>query len=470
MTFNLTDLLQQNRGRARRLSEAHVNPVFCNVLEMIGFQHEYTQGEGCYVTAADGTRYFDALSGYGVFSMGRNHPVICDAIRQAVDAQLPSLVQMDTFLLSGLLAERLTATCPDTIQHAFFTNSGTEAVEGALKFCRAATGRQRILFQPSAYHGLTMGSLSINGDESFREGFGSLLPGASKINFENLEQLESELLTESVAAVVLEPIRGKGVLYPQDDKLYTKIQALCRKTGTLLVCDEVQSGLGRTGKWWAFEHWNLQPDIITCAKALSGGLVPVGAILYTHEIYRKVFSRLDRCVVHSSTFGQNALAMAAGLAALQVIQEENLTQLAAERGATLMEGLNHLQQKHQFIHDIRGKGLMVGIEFGPPKSLMLKPAWSLLHAAENGLFAQAVVMQLYKNHHILTQVAGHHQEVIKLIPPLIMTEDEVYRIVNALDAVLQECTKFPGPVWSVGKQLAGAAAKQHWLKHSKQHA
>jgi acetylornithine/succinyldiaminopimelate/putrescine aminotransferase len=352
----------------------------------------------------------------------------------------------------------------------FFTNSGTEAVEGAIKFCRAATGRQRILYQPSAFHGLSTGSLALNGDESFREGFGSLLPGATKVDFNNLEQVEAELLTESVAAVVMEPIRGKGVLFPNSETLYQQIQTLCRKTGTLLVCDEVQSGLGRTGKWWAFEHWALEPDIITCAKALSGGLIPVGAILYTNDIYKKVFSRLDRCVVHSSTFGQNALAMVAGLASLQVIEEEGLITNAKKCGDLLLEGLKRLQEKHQFIYDVRGKGLMIGIEFGSPKSLLLKPAWSLLHAAENGLFAQAVVMQMFKNHKILTQVSGHHQEIIKLIPPLNMTEEEVHMIINAFDAVMTECSSFPGPVWSVGKQLAGAAAKQHLLKRAKQPA
>lgn len=470
MKFNLSEQLAQHKGSARQLHEAHTNPVFCNVLEMIGFQHEYVSGEGSYLTTQDGTRYFDSLSGYGVFSMGRNHPVIADAIHQALDAQLPSLAQMDTFLLSGMLAEKLKAVCPDQIGHVFFTNSGTEAVEGAIKFCRAATGRQRVLYQPSAFHGLSTGSLAMNGDESFREGFGSLLPGATKVDFNNLEQVEAELLTESVAAVVMEPVRGKGVLFPKSETLYQQIQALCRKTGTLLVCDEVQSGLGRTGTWWAFEHWALQPDIITCAKALSGGLVPVGAILYTNDIYKKVFSRLDRCVVHSSTFGQNALAMVAGLAALQVIEEEGLIAKAKARGDLLLEGLKQLQAKHQFIYDVRGKGLMIGIEFGSPKSLMLKPAWALLHAAENGLFAQAVVMQLYKDHKILTQVAGHHQEIIKLIPPLNMTEEEVHMIINAFDAVMTQCASFPGPVWSVGKQLAGAAAKQHLLKRAKQPA
>lgn len=461
MTFNLKELLSQSTGKARALHEKNVNPVFCRVLEMIGFAHEYTEGEGCYLTALDGTRVFDGLSGYGVFGMGRNHPVICQAIKDSMDLKLPNLVQMDTCLLSGMLAEKLIQCAPGhRLEHVFMTNSGTESVEGAIKFARAATGRPRILFSKGAFHGLSTGSLALNGDESFRESFGDLIPGMDRTDFEDLESLEHELKKEDIAAVILEPVRGKGVFYPKDDAVYPTIQKLCREHGTLFIADEIQSGMGRTGKMWACQHWNLEPDILVCAKALSGGIVPVGAILYSDAVYKKVFSRLDRCVVHSTTFGQNVFAMAAGLASLHVFEEENLIERSAQRGERLLAGLRKLQDKHEFIYEVRGKGMMVGVEFGSPKSLLLKPAWAILHAADNGLFSQAVVMQLYKDHHLLTQVAGHHQEVVKLLPPLIATEEEVDWIVSAFDKVLDECRKFPGPVWSVGKQLVGAAAKQ----------
>ncbi|HQH71357.1 MAG TPA: aspartate aminotransferase family protein, partial [bacterium] len=383
------------------------------------------------------------------------------AIEQALQMDLANLVQMDTYVLSGLLAEKLIHKAPGTrLQHVFFTNSGTEAVEGAIKFARGATGRPRILFSQGAFHGLSTGSLALNGDESFREGFGELLPGAEQADWNQLETLERELKKKNIAAVVLEPVRGKGVYFPQDDAVYPTLQKLCRENGTLFIVDEIQSGLGRTGRWWACQHWNLEPDILVCAKALSGGLIPVGAILYSDEVYRGVFSRLDRCVVHSSTFGQNALAMVAGLAALHVLEEENLVERSARQGERLLAGLRNLQNRHELIHDTRGKGLMAGVEFGPPRSLRLKPAWTLLHAAQNGLFAQAVVMRLYQTHSILTQVAGHHQEVVKFLPPFIITDEEVDRILSALDEVMQECSRFPGPVWSVGKQLAGAAVRQ----------
>ncbi|MBI1388060.1 MAG: aminotransferase class III-fold pyridoxal phosphate-dependent enzyme [bacterium] len=462
MSFDLRALLSDHIGQARSLHDQYGNAVFAQVLELIGFTHEYTHGEGAYLTTLDGRRVFDGLSGYGVFGMGRNHPVIKDAIRQALDVNLPNLVQMDCVMLSGLLAKELIELAPgDRLQRVFFTNSGTEAAEGAIKFARAATGRPRILFSKGAFHGLSTGSLALNGDESFREGFGDLLPGCERADWNDLEAIERELKSETVAAVVLEPVRGKGVFYPKDDAVYPEIQRLCRATGTLFVADEIQCGLGRTGEWWACDHWNLAPDILLTAKALSGGIIPIGAILYSEDVYRKVFSRLDRCVVHSSTFGQNTTAMVAGLASLRVLKEENLIERSAAQGEKLLSGLRELQNRHEFIHEVRGKGLMIGVEFGSPRSLTLKPAWALLHAAENGLFSQAIVVQLFKNHNLLTQVAGHHQEVVKMLPPFIISDDEITMILNAFDAVLGECRRFPGPLWSFGKQLAGAAAKQH---------
>lgn len=462
MSFDLRALLSDHEGQARSLFEENMNPVFSRVLEMIGFCHEYTQGHGATLTTVDGRVIFDALSGYGVFGMGRNHPVINDALRQALELNLPNLAQMDNCLLAGLLARKLISVAPgDRLRHVFFTNSGTEAMEGALKFARGSTGRKRVLYSKGAFHGLSTGSLALNGDESFREGFGDLLPGCESVRLDDLGAMDRELKTRAVAAVVFEPIRGKGVYYPEDDSIYPAIQRLCRETETLLIADEIQCGLGRTGEWWACQHWNLAPDLLLTAKALSGGQVPIGAILYSNDVYKKVFNKLDRCVVHSSTFGQNTLAMVAGLAALRVIETEGLVERSARQGERLLAGLRTLQEKHEFIHAVRGKGLMTGVEFGPPRSLRLKPAWMLLHGAQNGLFAQAVVMQLFAEHDILTQVAGHHQEVIKFLPPYIITDDEVDRIVTAMDRVLEECRRFPGPVWSVGKQLASAAARQH---------
>lgn len=221
----------------------------------------------------------------------------------------------------------------------------------------------------------------------------------------------------------------------------------------MLICDEIQTGLGRTGRMFGFEHWNLAPDIITLAKSLSGGYVPCGAIVTRREIYQKTFSRMDRCVVHSTTFGRNNLAMACGLAALDVIDDEKLVENSARVGALLMERIDSLRAKHSFIKEVRGKGLIIAIEFHEPTEFKLKMGWKLLHKVDKVLFAQMVVTQMLSKHRILTQVAGHAMDVVKILPPLIIGEKEVEMFVNALDDVLTECRKFPGPMWEIGNNF-----------------
>jgi acetylornithine/succinyldiaminopimelate/putrescine aminotransferase len=401
----------------------------------------------------DNAAYLDFLSGYSVFNIGRNHPVVKQAIRDVLDLDLPNMVQMDCSLLSGLLAEAITKRTPPHLDAVFFCNSGTEAMEGALKFARAATGRKRVLSLASAFHGLSLGSLSLMGCESFTEGFGPLMADwDTRIELDDIASLERELSKRDVAAFVIETVQGKGCKAPAGD-FFVRAQELCRKFGTLVISDEVQTGLGRTGKMFGFEHWNLEPDIITLAKTLSGGYVPCGAIVTRREIYQKTFSRMDRCVVHSTTFGRNNLAMACGLAALEVIDSEKLIENSARMGALLREKIEGLRAKHSFIKEVRGKGLMIGIEFHEPTEFKLKMAWKLLHKVDKVLFAQMVVTQLLSKHRILTQVAGHAMDVIKILPPLIIGETEVNKFVEALDDVLTECRKFPGPMWELGQNF-----------------
>jgi acetylornithine/succinyldiaminopimelate/putrescine aminotransferase len=264
------------------------------------------------------------------------------------------------------------------------------------------------------------------------------------------------LRSREVAALVIETVQGKGCQTPKTE-FFNRAQELCRKYGTLLISDEVQTGLGRTGKMFGFQHWNLEPDIITLAKTLSGGYVPCGAIVTRRDIYQKTFSRMDRCVVHSTTFGRNNLAMACGLAALEVIEDEKLIENSAKIGALLMERVDALRTKHSFIKEVRGKGLMIGIEFHEPQEFKLKMAWKLLHKIDKVLFAQMVVTQMLSKHRILTQVAGHAMDVMKILPPLIIGEKEVDMFVNALDDVLTECRKFPGPMWELGNNFVKAA-------------
>lgn len=457
--FNLSRIIAERAGENYSLHEQHMNRTLVKVLRTIGFDQVYTRAQGSYLYDTEGRDYLDFLSGYGVYNIGRNHPVVAQAIRDTLDQDLPNMVQMDCALLSGLLAEKLIELTPPHLDAVFFCNSGTEAVEGALKFARGATGRHRILSLTGAYHGLTYGALSCTNNGNFQEGFGPLLPGAEMVRYGDLNDLEDKLRQGDVAAFIAEPVQGKGVYFPTND-YFPQAQELCRRYGALFIMDEVQTGLGRTGKLWAFEHWNLEPDIITVAKALSGGYVPAAAFVTRRDIHQRVFSRLDRCVVHSTTFGRNNLAMACGLATLHVIQHEKLVENAAWAGQLFEEKLRALQAKHELIQDIRVKGCMIAVEFGEPRSIKMKLAWKGIHAVDKGLFPQMVVTPLLTRHRVLTHVAGHNLDIVKALPPLIVGETEINRFVNALDEVLKDCTRLPGPMWDFGKNLVQTAIKQ----------
>jgi ornithine--oxo-acid transaminase len=463
-SFDLKKIVSERIGENYDLHEKHVNPTLVKVFRTIGFDKVYTKAKGQYLWDKDGNRYLDLLSGFGVFSIGRNHPVIAQAIRDVLDLDLPNMVQMDCSFLSGLLAEQLLKRCPPHLDAVFFCNSGTEAVEASLKFARAATGRQKLAYLDHGWHGLSMGSLSIMGNAEFREGFGELLPGV-EVPYGDLDALERALSKRDIAVLAVECIQGKGVRIPADDYL-PGVQALCRKYGTLLFCDEVQTGYGRTGKFFAFQHWGLEPDIVSTSKALSGGYVPVGAMLTRRTIYQKVFNRMDRCWVHSSSFGRNNLGMAVGLAMLHVLETENLVERSAVQGKKLMDAINALKPKHEVLMEARGKGCMIGIEFHEPRSLKLKMAWKMIHAAHDGLFAQMVVMPLLQKHHMLTQVSGNHGDIIRILPPFVITDEDIADFVRALDDVLSDCHKLPGPMWDLGANLVKAAMANRGKKES----
>ncbi len=362
MAFDLKEMVAARLGENYQLHERHINRTLVAAQRVIGFDKVYARAEGAYLYDMDNAAYLDFLSGYSVFNIGRNHPVVKQAIRD-VDARVP---------------------------------------------------------------------------------------------LDDLDALDRQLRSRDVAAFVIETVQGKGCKSPKTD-FFVRAQELCRKYGTLLISDEVQTGLGRTGKMFGFQHWNLEPDIITLAKTLSGGYVPCGAIVTRREIYQKTFSRMDRCVVHSTTFGRNNLAMACGLASLEVIDSENLIENSAKMGALLMGTIDMLREKHSFIKEVRGKGLMIAIEFHEPQEFKLKMAWKFLHKIDKVLFAQMVVTQMLSKHRILTQVAGHAMDVLKILPPLIIGEREIDLFVSALDDVLTDCRKFPGPMWELGNNFVRAA-------------
>jgi ornithine--oxo-acid transaminase len=376
--------LDAQQGRQYELHERHLNPAFVKMIRTIGFDKNYVRGEGPWLFDAEGRRYLDLLTGWGVFALGRNHPRVRSILQQVLSRDMPNLVRMDCSLLAGLVAEKLTQrACADSgrdLTRVFFCNSGTESIEAAIKFARCYTRKPRILFCDHAFHGLTVGALSLNGSDFFRERFGSLMPDTSKVTFNDLAALEKALDRKDTAAFVVEPVQGKTCAVASDGYL-AEAGRLCRKAGALLVADEVQCGLGRTGQWFAYQHWpGTEPDIVCVAKALSGGYVPVGAVVTTPRIMDSVFDSMEHCVVHSNTFGQNDLAMAAALATLQAMEEDRIPANAARLGTKVIACLTEIGRTCPFVFEVRGKGLMFGIDFQRPKGpLRLTAAWDALH-------------------------------------------------------------------------------------------
>lgn len=435
----------------------HVNPQWVRLLDLLQMNHQYVHCEGAELFTADGRRILDFLSGYCVHNTGHNHPEIISALQAELQRSGPAMLQSHVPELAGELAAKLCERAGGQVNKVFFCSSGSEGVEAAIKFARAHTGREGLLYASGAFHGLTCGALSLMGDPFWKEGFGPLLPGTQEIPFNDIAALEKELATRRYAALVLEPIQGEaGIRLPQRDYL-KQAQALCRRYGTLFVLDEVQTGLGRTGKFLAAHHYGVEPDMIVLAKALSGGLIPVGAVLMTDDIYCSVYDSLKRAIVHTSTYSENALAMRAGLATLEVLENENLAQRADDWGDYLRSELREAIGNFEMVSEVRGAGLMCGIEFRPPKSLRLRVPFETFRRIHPGMFGQMMVMRMLRNHDILTQICGNNFMVLKAAPPLVATKQQIDDFVRAISAVLHEVHSSSMTFWSDAIGLARRA-------------
>jgi acetylornithine/succinyldiaminopimelate/putrescine aminotransferase len=462
MPFELKKVLEERKGENFTLHSKYVNPQLPRVLGTIEFDRFFEKGEGCYLIDEKGERYLDFLSGFGVFALGRGHPAIVQALHDALDADLPNLVQMDCALLPGVLAEQLVTRSHPGIERVFFTNSGAEAIESAIKFARAATKRTRILYCDHAFHGLTTGALALNGGREFRSGFGPLLPGADMIPFGDIAALRRELRRGDVAAFVVEPIQGKGVnLAP--DEFWLEAQSVCRQYKALMVLDEVQAGMGRSGTFHCHEQFGITPDIITISKALSGGYVPVGAMLCSADVSDAVFSTMDRAVVHSSTFSQNQLAMVAGLATLAAFDDEDILDRVQRTGKAFTKALQPLVDRYEFLHEVRGMGLMIGLVFGEPTTPALRRRFRVVEALRSALFSQMIVVPLFHRHRILTQVAADNMNVVKLLPPLIAGDEEVELFADALEDVLRSAEDGSSLIFEFGKTMAKGSLHKYRL-------
>ena len=401
--------------------------------------------------------------GFGMFNVGRNNARIRKVLVDALELQTPGSVQLGVSLLPGLLAEELLRRMPPSIERVLFTSSGTEAVEAALKLGRAAVGRSRVLSASKGFHGLTLGSLSANGGPEWAERFGPLLPEFERVPFNDVDALEEELRRDDVALFLVEPVQGKGVNLP-DAGYLEGAQELCRRYGTLFCVDEVQTGLGRTGRMFALEHWGLEPDIVTVSKSLSGGYVPVGACLMSAAVYDAVFDSLEHAVSHGSTFAPNDLGMAAGLATLHELDEQRLVERSARLGELLLERTRPLVERYDVVREVRGLGLMWAIEFQEPPGG--SRTWKLLERIQPGLFSQLVVVPLFRDHRILSQVAGHGMNVVKALPPLMVTEEDLDSFAAALEETISRAERMPRALirFALGAARAGRKPRRKLVR------
>jgi ornithine--oxo-acid transaminase len=435
---------------------AHVNPQWVRLLDVLEMNVRWERCAGSELFSFDGQRVLDFLSGYCVHNVGHNHPAVVAALREELESCGPAMIQSHAPELAGELAERLCGLVGGNLTKVFFGSSGSEGIEAAIKFVRAHTGRPGLLYAQGAFHGLTCGALSLMGDPYWREGFGPLLPETSQVPFNDLQTLERLLCTRHFAAFICEPIQSEAGIRLPDAGYWREAEALCRRFGTLLVMDEVQTGLNRVGPFLASQRFGVEPDVVVLAKALSGGLIPVSAVLMTEEIYSSTYSSLKRSIIHSSTFSENGLAMRAGLATLDVLESENLAERSERLGEQLRARLTEALSGYQMIKAVRGEGQLSGIEFEAPQKLTLKIPFQAFMRIHPAMFGQIVVMRLFRDHGILTQICGNNFLVLKVAPPLVVTEQQIEEFVVAIQAVM-ELAHTSSSFWSEALGLAKRA-------------
>ena len=433
-----------------------VNPYWVKLLKLLQMNVQYERCSGAELFTAAGATILDCLSGYCVHNLGHNHPAIIAAIKDELDRLGPAMLQSHVPERAGELAMRLCRLAGGDLKKVFFCSSGSEGVEAAIKFARSYTGRTGLLYTQGAFHGLTCGALSLMGDPFWKKGFGPMLSDTEQIPFGDEAALAEKLKTNKFAAFVVEPMQGEGGIRVPSAGYLAQARELCTRYGTQLVFDEVQTGFYRTGKFLAAQHFGVDADIVVLAKALSGGLIPSGAVLMTDPIYNAVYGSLKRSLIHTSTYSENGLAMRVGLAVLDTLEEENAGPRAEEMGEYLRTQLRQQLAEFDMVDEIRGAGLFCGIAFKAPRKLALRASYEAFMAIHPAMFGQVLVMRLFRDHGILTQICGNNFTVLKVAPPLIVTRAQIDKCVGALRAVV-ELANTPTVFWTEALGLARRA-------------
>ncbi|WP_028308523.1 aspartate aminotransferase family protein [Desulfitibacter alkalitolerans] len=456
--ISIDEALELNRETIKKIYNTNVNPALGNLLALLNFDKKYTRAQGTQVWDEKGNSYLDFLGGYGSLNLGHNHQAVIEAIDKV--KSLPNILQASINPLAAALAHNLAQITPGELSNVFFGNSGAEAVEGALKTAKIYTGKRKIIYCEGSFHGKTTGALSVTGRVKYQKPFYPLIPQCEPVPFGDLEALERALKDKDTACFIVEPIQGEGGIILPPEGYLKAARELCTKYEALFIVDEVQTGFGRTGKMFASEWDGIAPDIMCFAKALGGGIMPIGAFITTKEIWEKSYGSTDRATLHTSTFGGNSWAAAAALATLEVLLDGDLAYEAREKGNYLLERLAQLKSQYALIKDVRGKGLLIGIEFQQEQSVLDKLTGGKVSELTKEYTGALVAGELLNKHNIITAYTINNPNVIRLEPPLTVTYEELDYVINSLNKTFSSNKSVIKLALSSSKSIIGSLLKK----------
>jgi ornithine--oxo-acid transaminase len=453
VTIDMKALIEQHITSSDHLAKKHIHPRLVKMMAMGGMSIAFTKAQGPHLYDQEGTKYLDLLAGGGVHFIGRNHPVVNKALMDVLSMDIPNLCVVNSSVLGGLLAEKLTTLAGGNIGKVQFANSGTEATEVCIRFARFATRRRRFLYLEGAFHGRSYGAISLCGFKQMKEGMDPMMPTVTPIRMGDIEALRRELAREDVAGLFYEAVQGM-TCEVADPAWLREAESLCRKHGTLLIADEVQTGLGRLGSWFAAPEMGIRPDMMTISKTLSGGHMPVSCVLVSEDVYANIFAKFKSGPIYFSTFAENNLAMAAGLATIDVLETIDAPRRARELSAQLRNGLMDIQSRYDCIDRIAGKGLMIACYFKDSQKKRLRAQQAIMGAADAGSFAASVNVEMMKSQRVIVQIPGPELNAIKILPPVTLEDADVNWFLNGFEDVMASFYGRNGPVLSLGRAVA----------------
>jgi ornithine--oxo-acid transaminase len=442
-------LIEQQFESAAGLNKRYVHPKLAKMFALAGMKALFDRGEGQYLWSGE-RRFLDFLSGGGIHYIGRNHPAVRQAITDVAGMDLPNITIVNPSLLGGLLAQRLIALAGDHYAKCFFGNSGTEAADLAMRFARYATRRRRFLYLEGSFHGRTFAAISACGFPELREGQEPMMPTCTAVRRNDIAQLRRELSYGDVAGFIFEPVQGM-TCEVLDSAYLREAEALCQQSGTLLIADEVQTGLGRCGSWFATSGLGMRPSLLMVSKTLSGGMMPVSAVLISDDVYERVFDKFKAGPFYWSTFAENNLAMAAGIATLDVLEQMNAPERSIELSNLIEEGVRRLADKYDCIERLAGQGLMRAIYFKTTSNPKLRAEQAVLDSTDKSAFAAALHVDMYREFGIMLQIPGPGLNAVKFLPPICTTEEDIRFFLDALDQTLARYYSGVGPVIGIGQ-------------------